>query len=232
VTSPSPLVSVVIAVRDGERYLAEAIESVRRQTHAPVELIVVDDGSVDGSAAIATAYGTGLRYLHQAPAGLAAARNCGTEVANGAFLAFLDADDVWLEDKLRGQLAALAARPDVDAVFGHLEQFVSPELPADVQARLRPRDVRLAALSPCTMLIRTPAYRRVGGFDPRWTVGEFLDWLLKARELGLRTEMLPTVVLRRRIHRENMGVRERAARGDYARILQAALARRRGGQAS
>jgi glycosyltransferase involved in cell wall biosynthesis len=224
----APLVSVVIPVYNGERYLADAIRSVLDQRYRPLEVLVIDDGSTDGSGRVAREFGAAVQYHLRPHAGLAATRNHGTTLARGELLAFLDADDLWVEGKLARQVDALMAEPDLDGVFGRMEQFVSPELDPALQERLRPRTAELAALSPCTLLIRTTAYRRVGELDPRWKVGEFLDWLLKARELGLRTPMLDQLVLLRRIHSDNMGLRERDARSDYARILQAALKRRRG----
>lgn len=225
--SERPLVSTVIPVYNGERYLAEAIESVLNQEYPALEVLVIDDGSTDGTARVANQYATAVQYHRREHAGLAATRNYGTAIAAGELLAFLDADDLWMPGKLALQIAALRADATLDAVFGRMEQFVSPELDPALQERLRPRAADLAALSPCTLLIRTASYRRVGDLDSTWKVGEFLDWLLKARERGLRTRMLDENVLRRRIHRDNMGLREKDSRSDYARILRASLERRR-----
>ena len=222
-----PLVSVVIPVYNGERYLAEAVQSALDQGYRPLEVLVIDDGSTDGSGEVARSFGPLIHYHYLDHAGLAATRNHGVSVARGELLAFLDADDVWVKGKLERQVAALQAEPALDGVFGRMEQFVSPELDPALQERLRPRVAQLAALSPCTLLIRTAAYRRVGELNPQWKVGEFLDWLLKARELGIDTRMLDQLVLKRRIHKDNMGLRESDARTDYARILMASLRRRR-----
>lgn len=223
----APLVSVVIPVYNDERYLAEAVQSVLDQEYGPLEVLVIDDGSTDGSGRVARSFGPPVQYHYREHAGLAATRNHGVALARGELLAFLDADDVWVHGKLTRQVETLLAEPALDGVFGRMEQFVSPELDPSLQERLRPRTAELAALSPCTLLIRTAAYRRVGELDARWKVGEFLDWLLKARELGLRTRMLDQLVLKRRIHSDNMGLRESDARKDYARILMASLQRRR-----
>lgn len=222
-----PLVSVVIPVYNGERYLAEAVQSVLDQDYRPLEVLVIDDGSTDASGAIAGSFGPPVLYHRREHAGLAATRNYGVQQARGELLAFQDADDRWVPGRLARQVAILQSEPELDGVFGKMHQFVSPELDPALSERLRPRAVELEALSPCTLVIRTAEYLRVGEQDARWTLGEFLDWLLKARELGIRTRILDEVVLERRIHENNMGRRERHSRSDYARILHAALQRKR-----
>lgn len=225
------LISVVIPVYNGERYVAEAVRSVLDQEYRPLEVLVIDDGSIDATGAVVGQLGPEVVYHRREHSGLAATRNYGTTVAGGELLAFNDADDIWVPGRLARQAEVLAADPELDGVFGRMEQFVSPELDAELQERLQPRLAELPALSPCTLLIRTVAYRRVGALDPQWKVGEFLDWLLKAREAGIKTRMLDDLVLRRRIHADNMGRRERQSQSDYARVLMAALKRKREGEA-
>jgi len=221
-------VSVVIPVYNGERYLAEAISSALAQTAPPGEIMVVDDGSTDGSAEVARGFGAPVRSVTRPHAGLANTLNHGIELARGAFLAFLDADDLWVEDKLSRQLAALRANPEADLVFAHVGQFVSPELDPSI-APVIPAGVEVApGYLSGALLIRAGAFHRVGLFDPRWQIGNFIDWYLRAQDAGLRALMLPEVLLRRRVHRNNLGSRERGSRGDYARILKRALDRRRG----
>ncbi|MEO9255789.1 MAG: glycosyltransferase family A protein, partial [Tepidiformaceae bacterium] len=106
-----PLVSVIIPMYNSARYIAAALESVYAQDFTSFEIIVVDDGSTDGSADIARAHGTAL-LLRQENLGPAAARNAGLRGANGTLIAFLDSDDIWLPQKLRLQVDFLAANPD------------------------------------------------------------------------------------------------------------------------
>ncbi len=224
----SPLVSVVIPVHNGERYLGEAIESVLAQTYRPIDLVIVNDGSVDASAAVCNRF-TGLRYVFQSHTGAAAARNRGVEAANGALLSFLDADDLWSPGKLARQVAALDADPQLDMVFGYVRQFHSPELDAQVKARIAGDGTILAGHVAGTLLIRRASFLRVGPFTTEWGVGEFIDWFARARELGLRQFTIPEVTLLRRLHTGNLMVRERNSTADYARILKASLDRRRAG---
>jgi glycosyltransferase involved in cell wall biosynthesis len=221
------LISAIIPVYNGERYLAEAIRSILAQDYRPLEVIVVDDGSADVSADVARTFGPQVRVHVQPHAGVAAARNLGANFAEGVVLAFLDADDLWTEGKLSLQMAALREDEALDMVFGHVSQFYSPDLDPALREQIAyAREVMPAYISGA-MLIRRESFFRAGLFASEWRVGEFIDWYLRAQEKGLRTLMLADVVLLRRLHASNMGIRERGSRADYARILKAAMDRRR-----
>jgi glycosyltransferase involved in cell wall biosynthesis len=224
-TAPS-MISVVIPAYNAERYLAQALESVVRQTHTEIEIVVVDDGSTDRSADVARSYpDSRVRVVEQPNGGPAAARNHGVRLARGELLAFLDADDLWEPRKLELQLEALQAHPAPAMAFGDLIQVRGP---ADPWApELAPCGDAMRAPSIGTLLIRVPDFRRVGFFETRWRVGEFIDWYARARHLGLEEILVPQVVLKRRLHDDNLGVRERAARQEYARVIAFTMARRR-----
>ncbi len=222
-----PLISVIIPVYNGENYLADAIESVLAQTYPAVEIIVVDDGSTDGSAGIIRQFSPPVRYCFQENRGLGAARNRGVSESRGDYLSFLDADDLWLPDKLSRQMEVFQTNPDLDMVFGRIEQFVSPELNRERGSGLeRGREI-VPGYSAITLLIKRNSFFQAGLFATGWRVGEFIDWYLKAQEAGLKSDMRKEVVARRRIHNDNMGIREQSFRGDYVRILKASLDRRR-----
>lgn len=220
------LVSVVIPAFNGAQYLAEALDSVLRQTYAPIELTVIDDGSTDDTREVVTRFAGQVHYVHQTHQGLGMARNHGVRLSRGDMIAFLDADDVWSETKTARQVARLEAEPTVDMVFGLVEEFHSPELLASGVITNRLREGTLPGYLAGTMLINRHVFWRVGGFEA-WKVGEFVDWYLKAIEAGLTSDIVSEVVLRRRLHAGNMGIRHRAERGDYIRILKNALDRRR-----
>jgi glycosyltransferase involved in cell wall biosynthesis len=224
---PMSSVGVVVPVRDGGRYLGEALESVLAQTAPPREVIVVDDGSVDGSAEVAAGYGEPVRVVEQEPAGIAAALNRGVAECGCKLVAMLDADDLWTPRKLELQGAALAADPTLDAVFGFAEEFISPELSETERARIALPTGASPWRSKATMLARRTLFERVGPFDGRWRVGDFVDWYARAEEAGIRAPILQGVVLRRRLHPGNYGRSDAADRTDYARIARSALRRRR-----
>jgi glycosyltransferase involved in cell wall biosynthesis len=218
-------ISVIIPVYNGAPYLAEAIESVLTQTQPPAEIIVVDDGSTDDSAKIARTYGPPIRCLQQAKSGQSAARNRGIEQAAGDLLAFLDADDLWLPDKLEHQTAALSTTPYPDMVFGQVEQFCSPSVPANLQFSDAGRVMN--GLHIGAMLIKAEAFHRVGPLRTDLSVGEFVDWYSRAQGKNLVGQTLPVVVVRRRLHEHNMMRHARNMDRDYLNILRRAVHRRR-----
>jgi glycosyltransferase involved in cell wall biosynthesis len=209
-----PVVSVVMPVRDGARFLEQAIASVLDQTHPAVELVVVDDGSTDESAEIARSFGERLVCVSEPPRGAGPARNRGVELATGEFLTFIDSDDLWPRTRLAVLLDAFRRRPRPDLVFGRMRFFPGEDEPA-------------TALMGNTLLLPRRVFHRVGGLASEWRVGEFMDWLLRAHELGLREATIDDVVVHRRVHPDSLTARSRDDLGDYPRILRASLARRR-----
>jgi glycosyltransferase involved in cell wall biosynthesis len=221
-----PAISVIIPVWNCERYLAEAIESVLAQTRAPEEILVIDDGSTDRSRRVAEGYAPRVTYHFKEHSGIGDTRNAGVLFSRGGFIAFLDSDDLWVEDKLEHQLALFQANTGLDAIFGLVEQFHSPDVFPDADNRQWPRQAYTGKLAG-TMLIKKDSFHRVGLFGTEWHVGEFVDWYARAVEKGLKSETLDRIVLRRRIHGSNTVIRERASQADYLRILKASLDRRR-----
>jgi glycosyltransferase involved in cell wall biosynthesis len=229
------LITCVVPVCNGERYLREAIESIRSQTYRDIEIIVVDDGSTDGTAAIIAEYAAIVRPISQANAGPPSARNRGLAAARGEFIAFLDADDVWLPEKLERQMACLDAGPGLAACVTHIQNFWIPELHAEAE---RFRDHRLARALPGyttqTLLARRTLFDAVGPFSTAVQHGDSTEWFLRASEHGARIELLPAVLVRRRLHHSNRTRHLAAASRDtYVDIVKAALDRRRqrGGRA-
>jgi glycosyltransferase involved in cell wall biosynthesis len=221
-----PLVSVLVGAYNAERYLGEALRSVLAQSYRPLELIVVDDGSTDRTAEVAQRHGSVL-YAYQENAGNGAARNRAVELASGELFAFLDADDRFVPGKLERQWEALEADPALDLVFGHVREFVSPELTEEQRAAIRPPSPTAPWTAPNLMLIRREAFFRVGAFSEELRVGVTVDWYARALEGGLRSLMLPDVVLERRLHLDNNGLRESDSRSQYLHVLKASLDRRR-----
>jgi glycosyltransferase involved in cell wall biosynthesis len=202
-----PRISVITIFLDEERFLTEAIESVRAQTFADWELILVDDGSRDGSAAIARACADSdparIRCLHhagRANRGMSASRNLGLTEARGDLVAFLDGDDVWVPEKLADQVAIMDAHPRAGIVYGRTlvwHGWQGEPIAADFHYSLGVEPDRLyepprlfnvlmrnRAQTPttCNAMIRRTLFERVGGFVDAFA-GMFEDQVFFAKAL-------------------------------------------------
>src|SRR6185369_12630341 len=160
-TDENPLVSVIIPVYNGARYLRAALESVFAQTYREFEVIVVDDGSVDESGVIAQSFPE-VRYIQQTNQGVAAARNHAIEVARGEFFAFLDQDDLWTPDKLKVQIEYLLSHRDVGYTLTQQKYFLEPggTLPAWFRKELF--DSVHAGWVLGTLVVRRTTFEQVG----------------------------------------------------------------------
>ena len=217
-------VSVIIPVWNGSAYVGEAIRSVLEQTAPPHEILVVDDGSTDATAEIVRSVPT-VTLIRQENAGVGPARNTGIRLSSGDLLAFLDHDDLWLPEKLALQIRRFDEEPSVDAVVGRIQNFISPDIAAEEQARIDCPAEPIAGYSASSLLVQRRAFLRVG----EWTSSERegVEWFVFAREAGLRFGEIPQTIARRRLHLSNRTRTGAAKNQDFARILAESLARRR-----
>lgn len=213
-----------MAVYNAEKYLAAAIESVLNQNYTSIEFVIINDGSQDGTEAIIKKYGKHIRYFYQTNQGQPAAQNQGIRLAQGRYIAFLDGDDLYSLEKTALQVQILEAKPQLDMVFGHVEQFISPELPS--QGKWRCPSGSLPGYLAAAGLFRKECFERVGLLNEQQKIGSFIEWYMRACDAGLKSELTANPVLRRRIHENNIGIKERNARLEYLAIVKAALKRR------
>jgi len=215
-----PLVSLVVPVYNSETFLRETLESIFALEYEPFEVIVVDDGSTDGSGTIAGSF-PGVRYLRQENRGPAAARNAGIEVAAGEFVAFVDADDVVLPHKLTVQVGYLLEHPEITGVMGR-QVWITPP-PNAARDRVWGD---LDGVQPLSLVIRRAALLDVGCFDPALRGPEDTDLLVRLRERGYEFLVLPDIVMRRRYHGANLVAGRREAPLPFE-LLKAKLERDR-----
>ncbi len=222
-----PRISVVIPVHNGARYLGEALESVSWQTLQPAEIIVVDDGSTDCSGAIAGAF-AGVRVVQQVNSGPSVARNVGVAACSSEIIAFLDADDIWLPDKLELQLAALLEHASLGYVIGQLRTVLSDG--AEVPPSYRAEALGKAAPGPIPSLwfLRRATLEQVGEFNPELRVSEDVEWIGRAKRLGVISREVPHVLALRRIHDANISMATVHGNSSLLRALRASLPDRSG----
>jgi glycosyltransferase involved in cell wall biosynthesis len=222
-----PSVSVVLAVRNGERYLAAAIASVLEQTYVPHEILVVDGRSHDRTAEIARSF-PAVRCLPQSDLGVANAYNLGIAAATGALVAFLSHDDLWTPDKLQVQVAYMEEHPDVHYTTARVRFFLEPgcAVPPGFRPELLEGDHVGCIME--TLVARRPVFDVVGTFDPTLATAEDVDWFARAKDVGVPTAVLPQVLLRKRIHDTNLSITTPTNDRNLLHALQRSIARKRG----
>lgn len=223
------LISCIVPVHNGERYLRQALQSILWQTYGPVEIIVVDDGSTDGSAEILGSYGDTISSIRQANVGPSAARNVGVQAAHGDFVAFLDQDDLWHQEKLERQMLRFRANPGLDLCITQIQLFWAPGLDGEAERfRGHRRSGPVPGYTTTTLLARRKAFEAVGPLDPALWFGTATDWFLRAAERGMTLELLPEVLVFHRMHERNLTRRQSGeSREEFLQIVKANLDRRR-----
>lgn len=184
-------ISVIIPTYNRQRWLSHAIDSVLGQTLPPFEVIVVDDGSSDETAAGMAAYPE-IKYIYQPRQGPAAARNYGARLASGNWLAFLDSDDRWTETKLARQIAFLRRHPEMEAVYTD-EIWIRNGVRVNQGKRHRkyggwiyPECLPLCIISPSSIILSRQLWQRSGGFDTAFPVCEDYElWLRLAAQVPI-----------------------------------------------
>jgi len=218
-------VTVLICVRDGANYLAEAVGSALAQTEQPLEVLVIDDGSVDGSAAVGEA--VGATVVRRPALGLGAARNEGFQRARGALVVVLDADDLLLPHALAALREAVQAAPAAIGCVGRLVEFVSPELVEHPAFK----ELQVDTTARRSVLLSGGMWRREVGlglaFDTDLLTPD-LDWMNQQRERHTLISEIEPIVVRRRVHLHNM-TRRADVKASYLAVARAAIARRREG---
>lgn len=233
---PKPLVSVIIPAFNEERFIAEAIESALAQTYEPVEVVVVDDGSTDATGQIAATF-PDVELVSQVNRGLSAARNAGVAAAAGEIIAFNDADDIMLPERLETQVDHLLENESVGCVLAEqvIEVEDGAELPFWVSGTDKPlipveihrRHGGHPNIHTVTMLMRRSLYIEMGGFDPGQDFSGDVDILLRLMESGVEIARVPTPVVRRRVHANNMTQGSEESRQALFRLFKARIDRKR-----
>ena len=210
-TMDAPLISCIVAVYNGERYLGETLDSILAQTYRPLETIVADDGSTDGTARVASAFGSRVKYVHQPNQGYPEAKNLGLREARGEFIAFLDADDLWHPGKLERQMARFAEPAPIDLCFTRYKNFWMPELAEEERLyQGQPLCQPQSAWSISTLLTRRAVFDRFGDFHDGTRGIENMTWFLRAAGQGAVIEVLSDILMDRRFNVESFTRRGKA----------------------
>jgi glycosyltransferase involved in cell wall biosynthesis len=213
-----PQFSVVIPVFNSERFIGEAIQSVVDQSCSALEIIVVDDGSLDRTAEVVRGFSTPIPilYHHQQNQGQAVARNVGVALASGNWIAFLDQDDVWYPHRLDAHADCVRQRPEVALVWSdmdYIDEVGRPRAPINWKNRLAPLMFNGSTFpSPSTVSIRKEAFLKSGGFNPHLRCNEDSEFFFRIA-LAHPVHLLPLKLVKYRCHETQLhrNLRRRAA---------------------
>lgn len=216
----SPLVSVVVPAFNAEPFLDAALEAILVQDYPRLEVIVVDDGSTDGTADLVRRRDSVI-LVQQANAGPSAARNAGMERSRGDFVTFCDADDLFRPHKVSAQVGYLQENSDIGCVLVQHETFLADGVP-------RPDWLTdETGVQPQSALVRRSVIEQVGGFDPDYRLTEGLEWLSRMRDAGVRIGVLAQVCVDRRIHADNLSHQRAGLQHHMLQSLRARIQRQR-----
>jgi len=219
-------VSVLCAVYNTAQFIRAALESALAQSQPADEVIVIDDGSSDDSAAIAEAT-PGVRTIREVHRGVAPTRNIALTHARGELVAWLDADDIWTPDKLAVQVAYMDAHPDVGMTFTHQRLVFEPGIKQPYWVR----DAMIGQDSPvagtCSMVVRRALFDQIGGFDASKTPADDTDWIIRAKNAGIPYMILPEMLLFRRVHAGNLSTTLPLGKSKLLGLLRDSIQRQR-----
>jgi glycosyltransferase involved in cell wall biosynthesis len=223
----APLTSVILVVRNGERFVASALQSVVDQNYTPKEILVIDGQSKDRTADIARTF-PDVRVIPQIGRGIADAYNLGIAYARGEFVSFISHDDIWTAGKLAQQIQFLMDNQLVQYVTGRVKFFVEPgcSLPYGFRKELLDGDHVGHIME--TLVARKTLFDRVGLFDCSLTTAEDVDWFNRARQIGIAAAVTPSVVLHKRVHAGNSSLNVAENNANLLRALRHSIARKRG----
>jgi len=223
--SHAPLLSVVIPVLNGERFIAECVQSVLAQRWPALEIIVIDDGSTDGTAAAVKRLPCEVHYFKQENLGPAAARNRGIRDASGDYVAFLDVDDLWPEHTLGSLMRELLEDPELDVARGYSQVMEHDPATGVYEYRGNPKESFPWSIA-CGVF-RKRAFDQVGWFDKTLLFGEDTDWFNRANERGLKMKRIEAVTLHVRRHGQNMTHEKTLVELNMLKVLKKSLDRQR-----
>lgn len=219
------MLSVIIPAYNAENYLPYAVQSALQESwNGPREILLINDGSTDQTVPIAQ--GLNCRIFSKERGGAASARNLGIENARGSWILLLDADDVLVQGALSALYAPFSENPEIDAVFGYAEDFISPELTNEQRQSLHIRPAPYEGVLPGCSLIKKKVFDQIGLFNTSLSAGETLDWMIRLRSSGNMIVQIKDVVLQRRLHLTNTGRIDRKKEfANYASILRKRLSK-------
>ena len=218
--------TAIVPVYNSERYLENTLQSIFSQDYQPIEVIVVDDGSTDGSAKIAKSF-KNIKYFYQTNQGPSAARNTGITISQGEFISFLDSDDMWMPDKLSLQISYLLNHPGVGFVVAHRRMLLEQGIKKPLWYKEHIFQKDSVCFGASAMVAWSNTFKEVGLYNPSYRFGENAEWLTRAKDAGVRYAILPETLLISRVHDKNLTHNLDEMRPNILKALKASIDRQR-----
>lgn len=222
----TPLVSVVMVVKNGESYLKDAIDSVLKQTYSNYEIILIDGKSIDKTAQIAQSYSQ-IRYYLQENTGIAIAYNQGIDLAEGELIAFLSCDDLWTPDKLQSQVEYMVEHPNVEYTVAQVRFFLE-------KGHSPPPTFRMDLLKGNhigkimeTLVARKSLFDKIGKLNPKFKTAEDVDWFARASDAQIPMAIIPKVLLHKRVHNVNLSLNSSNNTENLLKIIRKSIQRKK-----
>ncbi len=220
-----PLVSVIIPVFNGERFINDAVDNVLSQDYNPLEIVIVDDGSTDRTGEIVNQISLDIRYFKQNNDGPSSARNRGIRDASGDFIVFLDVDDLWPENNLNLLVDEMLNDPDAEVIRGYAQLMEFNAETGGFDFVGNPKEAFPDYIG--AAIYRKSAFRKTGLFDATLKFGEDSDWFNRANELNLKVKRLEDITLLVRRHGKNMTHGKNLVELNTVRVFKKVIERKR-----
>jgi glycosyltransferase involved in cell wall biosynthesis len=226
-----PLISCVVPSFNSVAFVGEALDSIAAQTYRPIEIIVADDGSTDGTRQAVRDCGFEVKWVTQPDRGPAATRNLGLAHAVGELVAFLDADDLWNAEKLSRQYECFLEDPRIQYCVTYAQMFwVEGFAEEGERFSHHHRGQPIPGYATTTLLARRALFERIGTFDESLSFSDAVDWFMRASGAGVEMKVLAEVLTYHRMHDSNLSRRQSdESRAEYLRVVRAQVQRRRQG---
>lgn len=225
-TEKLPLVSVIMVVKNGERFVRDALESIYNQDYPEFEVIVVDGRSEDNTIAIVKEFNPD-KIIMQKGEGISDAYNTGIQAANAEYLSFLSSDDLWMHDKLKTQIKYMLNHQKVMYTNTLIEFFLEPGsgIPIGFRRNLldRPHPARIME----NFVVKKEVFKKVGFFNSDLSTAEDVDWFSRAQDLNIQNHIVEKVLLIKRIHGMNISLNSEENSINLMKVLRKAVQRKR-----
>jgi len=221
-----PLVSVIVPVLNGDRFLDQALQSIFNQSYRNFEIILVDGNSTDDTKAIAISYPE-INYICQTNQGIANAHNIGIEAAKGEFIAFLSHDDLWTTDKLTTQINNLLEHAHLQYTIARVKFFLEAghSIPKGFRPNLLEGDHIAYGLE--SLVVRKDLFQIVGNFSSEFSIAIDVDWYARAKDSQVEMSIINKVLLHKRIHNSNTSLNIEVNNQNLLKLLSHSIKRKR-----